>query len=76
MLKICDKHWHGTRKKQWTHEIIHKASDETINKTYAESMQRELNGKDEKTGKVLGKHFIKLYSTGISRKDKKVTTRY
>ena len=46
---------------------MEKASDETINKTYAEYKQRELNKKIEKTGKVLGKHVINLYSTGISR---------
>ena len=34
---------------------------------YAEYRQRELNEKDEKTGKALGKHIINLYSTGISR---------
>ena len=44
-----------------------KASDETINKTYAEYKQRELNEKGEKTGKALGKHVVNLYSTRISR---------
>ena len=44
-----------------------KASDEAINKTYAEYKQREITGKGEKTGKALGKHVIKLYSKGISR---------
>ena len=44
-----------------------KAIDETINKTYAEYKQRELNEKGEKTGKALGKHVINRYSTGISR---------
>ena len=53
-------------KKQWTHERVDKASDETVNKTYAEYKQRELNEKVEKTGKDLGKHVINLYSTGIS----------
>ena len=43
-----------------------KASNETLNKTYAEYKQRELNEKGEKTGKALGKHVINLYSTGIS----------
>ena len=43
-----------------------KASDEVINKTYAEYRQCELNEKGEKTGKALGKHVINLYSTGIS----------
>ena len=43
-----------------------KASDETINKTYAKYNQRELNEKSEKTAKALGKHAINLYSTGIS----------
>ena len=44
-----------------------KASDEAINKTYAEYKQCEIKGKGEKTGKALGKHVIKLYSKGISR---------
>ena len=52
---------------KWTHGRVDKASDEIINKTYAEDKQRELNQKGEKTGKVLGKHVINLYSTGISR---------
>ena len=38
---------------KWTHERVDKASDETINKTYAEYQQRELNKKGEKTGKAL-----------------------
>ena len=42
-----------------------KASDEVINKTYAEYRQRELNKKGEKTRKALGKNVINLYSTGI-----------
>ena len=50
-----------------THGRVDKASDETINKTYAEYRQRELNEKYEKTGKALGKHVINLYSTDISR---------
>ena len=37
---------------KWTQEKVGKASDETINKTYAEYKQRELNEKDEKTGKA------------------------
>ena len=52
---------------KWTQEKVDKASDETINKTYAAYKQRELNEKGEKTGKALGKHVINLYSTGISR---------
>ena len=52
---------------KWTHKRVDKAIDETINKTYAEYKQRELNEKGEKTGKALGKHAINLYSTGISR---------
>ena len=52
---------------KWTHESVDKASDETINKKYAEYKQRELNEKGEKTGKALGKHVINLYSTGISQ---------
>ena len=52
---------------KWTHGRVDNASDETINKTYTEYKQRELNEKGEKTGKALGKHVIKLYSIGISR---------
>ena len=50
---------------KWTQEKVDKASDESINKTYDAYKQRELNEKGEKTGKVLGKHVINLYSTGI-----------
>ena len=52
---------------KWAKEKLEKSSDETINKTYVEYEQRELNEKSEKTGKVFGKHVINLYSTGISR---------
>ena len=52
---------------KWTHERVEKASDETINKTYTEYKQRQLNEKGENTGKALGKYVINLYSTGISR---------
>ena len=52
---------------KWTHGRVGKASDDIINKTYAEYKKRELNEKDEKTGNALGKHVINLYSTGISR---------
>ena len=51
---------------KWTHERVDKASDEVINKTYAEYKQRELNEKGEKTGKTLDNHVINLYSSGIS----------
>ena len=44
-----------------------RASDEVINKTYAEYKLRELNKKGEKTAKALVKHVIKLYPNGISR---------
>ena len=52
---------------KWTHGRVNKVSDEIINKTYAKYKQHELNKKGKKTGKVLGKHVINLYSTGISR---------
>ena len=52
---------------KWTRESADKASDETINKTYAEYKQRELNEKGQKTGQALSTHIINLYSTGISR---------
>ena len=51
---------------KWTLERLDKASDETINKKYAEYIQRELNEKGEKTGKARGKDVISLYSSGIS----------
>ena len=51
---------------KWTHGRVDKASDEIINKTYAENKHCELNEKGEKTGKTLGKHVINLYSTRIS----------
>ena len=35
-----------------------KASDETINKTYVEYKQRELNEKGEKPGRGLGGNYI------------------
>ena len=43
------------------------ASGKIINETYAEYQQCELNEKDEKTAKALGKYVIKLYSNGISQ---------
>ena len=52
---------------KWAHEMVDKASNEVIHKTYAECKQRELNEKGEKTRKALEKHVINLYSTGISR---------
>ena len=52
---------------KWTYGRVDKTSDKTINKTYVEYKQRELNEKGENTGKALGKHVINLYSTGISR---------
>ena len=51
---------------KWTHERVHKGSNETINKKYTEYIQRKFNEKGEKTGKALGKHVINLYSTDIS----------
>ena len=54
---IIDK---GKLGHKWTYKRVDKASDEIINKTYAEYKQRELNKKGEKTGKVLGKHILNL----------------
>ena len=62
LKSIIDK---GKLGHKWTHERVDKASDEVINKTYAEYKQRELNEKGEKTGKTLDKHVINLYSSGI-----------
>ena len=64
LKSIIDK---GMLGHKWSHERVEKAIDETINKTYAEYKQHELNEKGEKTGEVLGKHVMNLYSTGISR---------
>ena len=58
------------KRNKWTYERMGKASDEVINKTYAEYKQRELNEKGEKTGKALGRHVINLYATRISRQVK------
>ena len=52
---------------KWTHERVDKASNKTINKAYALYKRRDLNEKGEKTGKVLVRHVINLYSAGISR---------
>ena len=52
--------------RKWTHERVGKASEETFNKNCTEYIQRKLNEKGGKTGKVLGKYVINLYSTGIS----------
>ena len=41
---------------KWIHERVDKASDKTINKKFAEYIQRELNEKGEKTEKALGKY--------------------
>lgn len=43
---------------------VDKASNEAINETYAEYKQRQLN---EKTGRAIGKHVIRLYSTSLSQ---------
>ena len=64
LKSVIDK---GKLGDKWTHRRVDKASDEIINKTYAEYKQRELNKKREKTGKALGKYVINIYSTGISR---------
>ena len=52
--------------RKWTQEKVGKASDKTINKTYVEYKQCELNEKVENTGNALGKQVINLYSTRIS----------
>ena len=69
MFEGCHKQGQSVfiRAYKWIQEKVDKASDETINKTYAEYKQRELNEKGEKTGMALGKHAINLYSTGIFR---------
>ena len=54
-------------KKEWTHEGVNKASDETINKVYAECKEHELNEKGEKTGEALDKRVISLYLTRMSQ---------
>ena len=64
LKSIIDK---GKLRHKWMHGMVDKASDETMNKIYAEYRQPELNKKGEKTGKTLGKHVINLYSTSISR---------
>ena len=46
LKSITDK---GKLGHKWTHKKVDKATDEIINKTYAEYKQRELNKKGEKT---------------------------
>ena len=67
LKSVIDRHKAYLLGSKWTHERVNKASNETINKTYAEYKQRELNEKGEKTGMALFKHVINLYSTGISQ---------
>ena len=64
LKRVADK---GKLRHKWTHKRVDKASNEVINKTYAEYKQHELNEKGEKTAKALDKHVINLQSTGISR---------
>ena len=48
-IKGCHKQGKGhLLGHKWTHERVDKASNETVNKTYAEYRQRELNEKGEK----------------------------
>ena len=66
LKSIIDKGKSHLLRHKWTHPRVDQASDEAINKTYAEYKQNEMNEKGEKTGKALGKHVISLYSAGIS----------
>ena len=50
LKSVIDK---GKLGHKWTHKRVDKASDEIINKTYAEYKQRKLNEKGEKNGKAL-----------------------
>ena len=54
------------REREHLKNAVSKASDETINKRYAEYQQYELHEKDEKIGKASGKYVTGLYSSGIS----------
>ena len=63
LKSIIDK---GKLEHKLTHNKVDKASDEIINKTYAEYKQRELNEKGEKTAKASGKYAVNLYSRRIS----------
>ena len=53
--------------KQWIHKSTDKANRKTINRTYAEYKQRELNEKGEKSGNARGRDIISLYSTRYSQ---------
>ena len=57
LKRVTDK---GKLRHKWTHKRVDKASNEVINKTYAEYKQHELNEKGEKTAKALDKHVINL----------------
>ena len=60
LKSIVDK---GKLEHKWTHRRVDRASDEIINKTYAEYKQRELNEKDKKNWNGLGQacHWSILY---------------
>ena len=64
LKSVIDKGEAHLLRSKWTQE---KASDEIINKTYAEYRQREITKKGEKTVKALGKPVINLRSTRISQ---------
>ena len=54
-------------KKPWTVELIDQASNEEVEKLHSKYTQKELQHKEEQTGKAMGKHLIKLYSNGVSK---------
>ena len=57
LKSVTDK---GKLRHKWTHKRVDKASNEVINKTYAEYKQHELNEKGGKTARALDKHVINL----------------
>ena len=47
-------------KNPWTVELIDQASNEEVEKLNSKYTQKELQHKEEKTGKAMGKHLTKI----------------
>ena len=54
-------------KKPWTVELIDQASNEEVEKLHSKYTQKDLQHKEEKTGKAMGKHLIKIYANGVRK---------
>ena len=55
------------RKGKWSSETIDRKTDKEVEKLYNIYIQRQTQVKGEMTGKAMGRHFINLYSNGVSK---------